>query len=146
MSERTDILISLHSRYINSLLNGEKSVELRRRPISLPSMARVWIYGIRPLARLEAVGYVQKVDHLAPDDIWSHHGARTGITEVEFNDYFKGVTTGSAIIFSQVVRLMERPTLEDLRRALGSFHPPQFYRKLDHAGPELALFCAALPS
>jgi predicted transcriptional regulator len=145
MPDDADILISLHARHVRTLLNGEKSVELRRRAIKIPAASRVWIYGTRPLASIQAVGLVGRIDRLPPDEIWLSHGSNTGVTEQEFRRYFEGIKVGSAIVFDEVIGLTDGPTLAHLRAQLGSFQPPQFFRRLDRASPELALLRLAAP-
>jgi predicted transcriptional regulator len=143
MPEDSDILISVDPRHVRTLLSGEKSVELRRRAISVAPAGRVWIYGKRPLARIQAVAVVGRVDRLPLDEIWLSHGPSTGITEDEFRTYFQGALIGSAIVFDKVLPFIDGPTLSSLRAELGSFQPPQFFKRLHPNSPELAFLQAA---
>jgi hypothetical protein len=65
------------------------------------------------------------------------------MTEEEFRRYFEGTSLGSAIVFETILPFINGPTLKHLRSQLGSFQPPQFFKRLSPSGPELAFLRAA---
>ncbi len=57
----TDILMSIKPPYVDMLISGCKTIEIRKRAVRAPAGARIWIYATSPRrqvvasARLEAV-------------------------------------------------------------------------------------------
>jgi predicted transcriptional regulator len=136
----TDILISVDDRYVQSMLGGVKKVELRRRPVSVNAGDRVWIYSKVPAGEVKARGIVEQVFRATPADIWKHYGHVSGISQNEFEEYYAGVDEGCAIVFAAIDELETSISLETIRETVGKFHPPQFFKYLNNATPELALF------
>lgn len=128
------ILISLEPRHAESMLTGNKSVELRRRPITVESGDVMWIYSKRPCA--EVVGWVEvsAVHGAAPSSIWRKYGAKTAITRGEFFDYFTDRSVAYAIEIRSFCRLKKPVSLARLRLAEEGFHPPQFFKRLNGKG------------
>ena len=146
MAKAEDILISVHPRHADSMMRGEKTVELRRRPMKIADGCRVWIYCTLPRGAVEALGIVRTVVAATPSAIWRDFGQQSGITKAEFDAYFEGVDTAYAVVFSSVKPLSLTFALAEIRQHLTNFHPPQFFKRLAVGGPELDLFSAALPS
>jgi predicted transcriptional regulator len=143
---KAEILISVKPLYFDLMVAGEKTVELRRRAMRVPAGTRVWIYSTVPNGWVGAVGEVSYVHESRPCEIWDRFAERAGISRQAFNGYFNGADRGCAIIFRRIVPLQRAVLLDDLRRHVGSFHPPQFYKRLDPTGKELALLRVAAPS
>jgi len=146
MADAEDILISVHPRHVDSMISGQKTVELRRRPLKLSSGCRVWIYCTLPRGSVEAVGIVADVVAANPPEIWRTYGNHCGITKAEFDTYYSGTDIAYAIVFSSVRKLSLTFALGEIRRHLATFHPPQFFKRLLAGGPEITLFAAALPT
>lgn len=144
MVERADILISVDERHAANMLGGQKTVELRRRVIRVASGSRVWIYSKVPRGYVEALGIVDEVVADAPCRIWRDYGDQTAISRHEFETYFNGLDIGYAIVFKRVHRLKRILSLEDIRKQVSSFQPPQFFKRLTMKNPELAFFQSAL--
>lgn len=139
-----DILISVRPDYVVKLLEGDKTVELRRRAVRVLPGTRVWLYATLPVGRIVGFGEVQSVHEHSPVEIWKEFGGRAGITEDHFFDYFDGVSRGCAIVFRQVVRSQRELELSELRSSLGTFHAPQFFRKISRGSDEMRLLENAL--
>jgi predicted transcriptional regulator len=126
------------------LLAGDKTVELRRRCVRVSPGDRVWIYGTLPVGKVVGLGEVEAVHVKCPIIIWKRFGQHSGITRQAFFQYFDGARHGCAIVFRSVVRLQRELALTELRNHLGTFTPPQFFRKISQGSPELQLFETAL--
>lgn len=140
MPDDVNILISVENRYVQSMLDGTKTVELRRRAIRVPKGSCVWIYSKVPEAKVRAYGIVDRIIESSPCEIWEEYGAVSGITEIEFFSYFNETKRACAILFQSVTPLKETIALSELRQVVGSFHPPQFFKFLKEGSPELTLF------
>ena len=133
----SDILISLHPRHCDDLVSGRKTVELRRRKMAVRPGTRVWIYSTRPRACVEARAIVEDVLSGSHDELWNAFGDKIAISRCEFDRYFAGTVVGHAIVLREVVPLKRSINLEELRRRLVGFHPPQFFKWLAPSWSEL---------
>ncbi len=140
MYETSNILISVDERHVRNMLNGSKSIELRRRAIRIPKGSGVWIYSKIPVGQVCAYGVVDHVVEACPDDIWQDYGHMSGINRQEYTEYFSNTKTGCAIVFSNIQQLENNLSLDLIRARLQSFHPPQFFKYLNKGSAELAFF------
>ncbi|HTC92501.1 MAG TPA: ASCH domain-containing protein [Terriglobales bacterium] len=145
MSERTDILISLSQPYVDHVLSGRKTVELRRRAVNVSPGTRVWIYAKAPQANFPAVGVVREIVTAAPAQLWKQFRKDSAVTLADFQEYFVGVSTGCAIVFESVQMLEPTVALNEIRRRARCFHPPQFFKRLSKDSPELKVLLTRMP-
>tara|TARA_R110000787_G_scaffold206032_3_gene316260 strand:- start:713 stop:1150 length:438 start_codon:yes stop_codon:yes gene_type:complete len=144
MADAADILISVDQRHVRNMLDGFKTVELRRRSLKLSSGSRVWIYSKVPRGRVEAMGIVDKVITGSPPDIWKKFKHRCGIAKKEFDTYYFNYEKCYVIVFKEIHTLENSIPLVDIRRTQSKFQPPQFFKRLHEGSPELQLFRTAL--
>jgi predicted transcriptional regulator len=144
LENQHDILISVKPIFVDQMIRGCKTVELRRRRLPAKAGTRIWIYSTLPTGKLTAIGIVSSVHCCSPTDIWNKFGPKTGVSIMDFNNYFAGVQNGCAIVFTKITGLDRLLSLSDLRAHLGAFSPPQFFRTLQPKDPELKLFCSLL--
>jgi predicted transcriptional regulator len=135
-----DILISLHPRHSANVLAGTKTAELRRRPVRVSPGTRVWIYTTLPEGRVEALAVVEEVCEGSHAMLWNRFESQLAISRGDFDDYMTGATNGCAIVLGSVVRLRKPIGLDDLRRLIRAFQPPQFFKRLGPDSEELAVF------
>lgn len=116
--------------YAELLLNGDKTVELRRiRPQAEPGTL-VIVYATSPLRAVLGTCIVKTIGTEAPNVIWDLHGPKTGIPRRDFDTYFQGSRRAVAITVTNPRRLAQPIPLDALREDLGSFTPPQSFRYL----------------
>lgn len=137
MDKTEDILISLQQKYVCKMLEGRKTVELRRRVLRVSSGTRVWIYSKSPHAVVEVLAVVDEVVSAPPKQLWQDYQDRLGVSESEFSAYFVDVKLGCAVILKNVQRLRSGVSLTELRRHSASFQPPQFFLRLQEGSPAL---------
>ena len=123
--ERFGLLMSIQPRFANAILEGTKTVELRRKPPrDQPDV--VIIYGSGATKAVLGVAQLKEVHTSTPDDIWKKFGATAGVTRAEFNEYFEGSETASALELTHPRRSGDDVPLSRLRE-LG-LEPPQSWR------------------
>lgn len=137
MSIDDQILISLEARHAENIMNGRKLVEFRRRKMNIVPGATIWIYAKLPVGSIVGSATVVAIHACAPSSLWRKFGAVSGISRVEFFDYFDGIEQGTALELTNCRRLHSTVSLESLRRFCGGFHPPQFFLRLRHGAPLL---------
>lgn len=144
MAEADNILISVERKYVARMLRGSKTVELRRRPFRVPMGTRVWIYGKSPYATVAAVATVGTIVSAPPDELWDEYGCRAAVTRAEFDSYFSDANIAWAICLENICALPTAVTLSALRRHSSPFHPPQFFKRLQHGSDALNLLRSSL--
>src|SRR5262245_54229114 len=125
LASAEDILISLHRKYVQRMLDGKKSIELRRRAVHVARGTRVWIYSKSPYAVVEAFAVVDRVIRARPQELWNQYKDRVGISKSDFESYFLHVTVGCALVLRDIERLPHSVSLSEIRDHVSSFQPPQ---------------------
>lgn len=131
MSDCPDILISLAPAYTKAILDGTKTVELRRRKVHAKVGTRIWLYSKVPTARVEGIARIERHQEGDLKGLWAEFSGEVGISKVEFEDYFRGCNRGYAIVLAGACAVTPAPDLKAMRRKLGGFHPPQFFKRLE---------------
>ncbi|NMO93996.1 ASCH domain-containing protein [Actinomycetospora sp. TBRC 11914] len=121
------LLLSLRPRYASSILNGEKTVELRRQPPLADAGSVVLLYASSPTMRVVGAATLELTTVGNPNQLWHLFSARAGLTRDEYDSYFAGSTKGGALALRNVVRFRSPPPLASLRERIG-INPPQSYR------------------
>lgn len=131
MLDCRDILISLAPAYTRAILEGRKTVELRRRRINVNNGTRIWLYSKVPTGRVEGTARVQRIHEADPKGLWSKYSELVGISRAEFDEYFQGCSKGCAIVLDRAEAVVPSLDLETMRNKVAGFHPPQFFKRLD---------------
>jgi predicted transcriptional regulator len=130
--DAADAIISIHPRYANAILAGEKTIELRRRIPDLPFGTRLWIYATRPTGAIVGFVTLRDVTRAHPRTIWNKYRHRAGIDHAAFKAYFNGAQQGVAILLA-AARRVAPITIDELREIRVRFHPPQVLTRLNAA-------------
>lgn len=131
------ILISLDARHAESILEGRKFVEFRRRSMNVEAGTTVWIYAKLPIGSIVGRATITAIRMSSPSSLWRRFWAVSGISKSEFIRYFEGASQGTALELSQWERLTSSFSLESLRRFDSCFQPPQFFARLREGTPLL---------
>lgn len=126
-ADRRVLLLSIRPRFADMILAGSKTVELRRVRPGVEPGDRVLLYASSPVRELIGSCTVTALDVGQPDDVWSSHGSRTGVTRAEFDSYFEGAARSVAISLKEPRRVRRPRTLSELRERLPGFSPPQSF-------------------
>lgn len=130
MRREGDALISIRPPHANAILDGAKTVELRRRIPALQPGTRLWIYATLPVGAVIGLATVDRVVRGEPENIWLEFGSRTGVTRADFDDYFRGVDVAIGLLLVDVQRSNEQVEIARLKRLRSGFHPPQVMMNL----------------
>ena len=130
---KTEALISIRPQYANAILDGFKTVELRRRIPQIEIGSRLWIYSTLPEGAVIGSVLVEGVVRLAPSELWKRYGSRAAIAKKDFDRYFEGTDCSVGILLCNPQR--RTPVdLSSLRQVRTDFQPPQVISRL---GPVL---------
>jgi len=134
---RRDVLVSVRPIYAAKILEGQKTVELRRKfPVVGATGALAVIYSSRPVSAVIGYARIKHVLKLPVSCIWKDYGVAACISKDEFEAYFTGLKCGFVILFEGVKRLKRQLNAVELEDRFGIV-PPQSYRYL--SGECLAL-------
>lgn len=125
-----NVMFSLKPRFIEAFLDGSKSVELRRRPPSLPSGTIVWLYGTIPCGQVMAMAKIRHIEVAAISQIWDEFSSELGLEKAEFDEYLAGLENAVAIALDNVSPMEVPVNLDTLRFLDAGFQPPQFFRHI----------------
>lgn len=131
-ADRRVALLSIHPKFAEAIMRGEKRVEFRRRGPSADT-AYVVVYATAPVRRIVGWFRVASVEARHPKALWRQFGGVGGIGQQEFAAYYHGARSGTAIAVAQVRRLEEPVALESLD---GYATPPQSFRYVPWAAFE----------
>ncbi|OIO22032.1 hypothetical protein COV61_02385 [Candidatus Micrarchaeota archaeon CG11_big_fil_rev_8_21_14_0_20_47_5] len=119
------LLISIQPRFSELILNGEKTVELRKRlPKKLPKFAIV--YESAPKKQATFLIKIKKFDAAPAKVIWERYRNKCAISKTYFNEYYRGSKQSVALIIEKVLPL-EKSISRKILQSYG-LTPPQDYR------------------
>lgn len=124
---RRDVILSIKPAYSEKILQGSKTVELRRRfPLSIARGTRAYIYSTSPVRALVGSAEIIDVERLPLSELWKLHGASASIEKNDFKAYFAGLREGYALKISHPRSLSRPLQLGELSERFG-FKAPQSY-------------------
>jgi predicted transcriptional regulator len=128
---KRDILFSIRPFYADKILEGQKTVELRRKfPEFGTTGSTALIYATSPVSAVVGTAIIRSVIKLSLSKLWKAHGPSACIAKVDFDGYFAGQDYGFAIMLDSAKQLKSQLTASDLEIEFGIV-PPQSYRYLD---------------
>jgi predicted transcriptional regulator len=118
------VLISVKPRFALGLLDGSKTIELRR---SFPLIygRHAFVYASAPVSAVLGRMIVNEVQRLPVTLLWETHSTAMALTRPEFDEYVRGKLAANALVISSPRAFSEPVQLAELRR-LG-LTPPQSF-------------------
>lgn len=130
-ADRRVLFLSIRPKYAGLILDGRKTVELRRVRPKVAHGDLVLLYASSPTCELVGAFTVDAVEVSSPTALWKRHGSALGVTRSQLYAYFTGTSRAVAISVKDPRRIRHPRTLADLRSQLPGFVPPQSYVYLD---------------
>lgn len=110
-----------------AIMDGTKTVELRRTRMHVQTGATVLLYSSSPTRAVMATAILEGIEEGTPRSLWSRFKKSIGVTRRELDDYFVGTDHGFALKLRDV-RVLDAPfPLADMRCRAG-LEPPQSFR------------------
>lgn len=128
ISEATkDLIISIHPHYSEKILEGKKTVELRRRfPISTAKGTKIYIYSTSPVRAIVGCAEISEIIKLPIQNIWKKYSKSAFIKKQDFETYFEGLTEGFVLELTNAQTFENPMNLKELREQF-NFTPPQSF-------------------
>ncbi len=123
------IILSVKPQYADMILNGSKSVELRRvKPKYIEKGSLVLIYASSPVKSMLGAFSVHFVVEKPLDKLWKMVKETSGVTYQEYRRYFEGIGIGVGIFINEYWKLSEPISLDSIKEKIQTFNPPQSFR------------------
>ena len=127
---KTRIILSIRPQYSEKIMDGSKTVELRRRfPMHISNRSLAYIYSTSPVRALVGTLEIEDVLKLPISVMWKQYGHYACIARADFDAYFSGLDEGFALEVGGVKPLPRSLGLTELRERFG-FRPPQSFQYL----------------
>jgi predicted transcriptional regulator len=124
------ILMSIKPKYAEQIMQGSKTVELRRVAPNLNKSAVILIYESTPVKAITGYAFITGITKLSPSEAWTRYAGKAQISKHDFDEYYQGTDQAFVIHLKEAVRLLEPISLADLRNERILSNPPQSYRYL----------------
>jgi predicted transcriptional regulator len=131
------LFLSIHPEYVKAIIEGRKTIELRKRRPRTEIGSTVVIYATMPRCEVVATAIVERIQSAEPARLWRHVRGGAAISKHAYDHYFAGSEVAVGIHLSQIRQFDEPIPLGDLRERWHGFHPPQQFRYLSHCQQEL---------
>ena len=129
MTNENAIVLSIKPRFAEAILNGTKTVELRRtEPKRLSTGGLVLLYATSPDRRFVGGFKVGEIRRERIDSLWRSVKGICSVSEDEFLDYYCGVEEGVALFVDEAWRLDRTVGIEAARRSFPGFAAPRSFR------------------
>lgn len=120
MKKAISILLSIHPKYVNQIINGTKLYEYRKR-IPTKEPTKIYIYSTSPIKKIIGEINVEKILFDGIDKLWNQTKEFSGISKNEFYNYFLDEPAGYAYKLKNLKIYKTPKQLKDFQIA----HPPQ---------------------
>lgn len=130
MTTDLGVLLSVRPRFASALLDGSKTVELRRRRAHIADGALCLLYASSPTCALVGALRVATTDVGSAETLWSRYADAMGLAREEYERYLDGAAQPCAIVVAATASFAQPVRLADLRRRSRAFVAPQSYRFL----------------
>ncbi len=137
MANEQTLLMSLRPEFVEPILQGRKTVELRRKFSKKYEGAMIIFYITRPVQQFMFTATITQVDHRQKKCLWNVYQQKCGISQVAFEQYFSGVDHGYAIKLSNVKDVPNQLLLERAKNIYPQLRPPQSFQSLEPKSPLL---------
>ncbi len=116
------IIFSIQPKFAELILNGSKTVELRRvlpKRISIDTF--VLLYVSAPVKQISCGFWIDDIVQAPVNELWIQVSEKAGISQNEYDKYFEGSERGFGLFVKDVI------SLKITRENIISFTPPQSF-------------------
>lgn len=126
------LFISIKPEFADKIIDGTKTVELRKNKPNAKAGDFVIIYSTVPVKSVIGFGKIKGIIDDSPTFIWDNYSKYLGIDKERFDTYYQNTNRAVGIEISSVCKLTEKINLDSIRKFMPRFSPPQSYRYLSY--------------
>jgi predicted transcriptional regulator len=123
---RRDFLFSIRPTHVENIARGRKTVELRRRFSEDAEGATILIYSTSPTRAVVGFATIAGVRRLPLNTLWDQYGAAACVERRAFDEYFRGLKEGYAIVLAKVRVFARAVEATHLKQKFGFVAPQSF--------------------
>jgi predicted transcriptional regulator len=128
---KDELIMSIHPEYAKKILEGKKTVEIRRKFSKKWKGFKVKLYSTSPIKSLIGEAIIDDIVIGKPDFVWERFGTCISITKEEFDKYVKSANEIYAIVLNDVHPFKIEIPLSQISHLTNSdLKPPQSYCNL----------------
>ena len=127
---RKMLLMSIKPAYIQQIINGAKTIELRKKRPRVTKGDLIVFYASSPQKAIRAAATVKCIIEGTPEEIWESSWEQFGINRHVYNDYFAESKRAYGIVLDTVWVYAKPIGIEEMRNLFDNFMPPQSFRYL----------------
>jgi len=125
------ILISIKERFVNQILSGKKTIELRKAEPKASRGDSMIIYTTQPKKAVTAIAVIDEILVLTPEKMWELYHEHLGIDKESYDAYYKSYNKAVGIKFREVIPLNAEILLSAIKLIHPNFSPPQTFKYLN---------------
>jgi predicted transcriptional regulator len=142
---RETVLLSILPQWADAILDGKKEWEYRRVAPRVDKGTRLVLYASHRRCAIVGEATIERIIYEPVNDLLRHTIHETPHTRDEVKEYFKGLDCGSAIAVYKPRAYATPITLDDIRKAVPGYRPPQSYQFLRPGDPAHRRILKLLP-
>ena len=123
-----NVILSIRPTFCQSIFEGKKVYEYRKKVFKRTDIDRVYIYSTKPICKIVGYFTVAAMIEDSPNNVWEISHNDSGISKAYFDAYFRGCDEAHAIKIRDAV--MFDPPI-DPKKVIKDFHAPQNYMYVD---------------
>ena len=121
------LVLSVRPRFAEAIIDGRKTVEVRRQRPNVQPGTLGFIYSSSPVQAVVGSFRVDRIFSGTPEELWLVAQGGANISRQDFDCYFAGTEVGHAIIVSCCQRLPRPISLSHLRVIWPGCKPPRSF-------------------
>ena len=129
MYVRTNVILSIQPTFCQSIFDGKKVYEYRKRIFKRTDVDKVYIYASKPICKIVGYFTIAAMIEESPNNMWKTTHEGSGISKEFFDAYFSGCDMAHAIAIGEVVKF---DTPIDPKEVIKNFTAPQNYMYVDY--------------
>jgi predicted transcriptional regulator len=129
MYVRMNVILSIRPTFCQSIFEGKKVYEYRKKVFKRTDIDKVYIYASKPICKIVGYFTIAAMIEDSPNNMWKMTHEGSGITKEYFDAYFSGCDMAHAIKIDEVIKF---DTPIDPKKVIKNFIAPQNYRYVDY--------------
>ena len=122
------VLISIKEEYSERILEGTKTIELRKSKPNVNPGDYAIIYCTSPTKAIVGLANIKQIIIHTPKRMWRLYSRQLGINKADYFEYYGESEKAVGIVLSNVTSLSNRICLDIIRKHIPTFTPPQTYK------------------
>lgn len=124
------LFLSIKPRYARAILEGRKTVEVRRRFPVVPDGTVIVLYSSSPERAVLGTVRLKRAMRIDANEVWNLHSQAIEISEADLTQYLQGAPESTLLEVEDPNTWNTPVPLSVLRQAIG-VEPPQSFRYLE---------------